>query len=66
MYWVARTMYDYEHRCGCSECVVRYVYDDYGNNAKKFASKEEAETAAREECKRRKDDRWGITGPLTQ
>lgn len=64
MYWTARTMYDVERRCGCSECVIRPVYDSDGNTQKKFSSKNEAEIAAREECKQRNDDRWGVTGPL--
>lgn len=58
--YIAYAIYDVELGCGCVESRFMYVYDQYGNQYKKFDSYEEAKEAAIDCMVKHDCDRWSV------
>lgn len=59
-YFIVYTIYDAEMGCGCHECAHTPVYDNGGNNYKKFENRKEADNAGFVAMLERKDDRYKV------
>lgn len=58
--YIAYAIYDVEASCGCIVSKTISVYDQYGNNYKRFNSYEEAKEAAIDCMVKNDCDRWNV------